>query len=836
MIALLVITGGITLQNLGRLWTDSLEVGRSYDVINAVDSIENSLAEWGDSQSDYLATGDQEKLTPSRVAQANLKLQFERLATIAAEDEIYTQLIGQTDSLVKRISDDTNRQIAAQEDGPQQTSIEATERSTNLRSEIADSLTALRSMAKANAAMQQAEAVASYKIARYTTLISTSAGLALVGGVMLAVYRRRVEAERDAAMVDRESRLRQSTLDALAMYVIVCDRNRTIVTVNEALLKLFEIQRENVVGEKISDAAGGQWNLAEINDLIDEVNRPGTSDQAAEVKLRFASVDERVLGLRATQFSADSQSGPLTLLIISDVTEQRALEARNKQLDIHIQWFLEQIQDYAIFMMDTECRATTWNAGVLQVLGYDEQEFLGRDVRPLIFTPEAHLAGTVQPEFDLAERDGSASDDRWMMRKGGAQFWASGITTSIRDDDGKLVGYSKVMRDMTLQKQNSDEMSRLAAELSEESRRKNEFLATLAHELRNPLSPVKNAVQLMGMMNLGKDVEDLRLTMARQIEQMVRLIEDLTDVSRIGHGKIELKRQIVNIKSLVDAAIEASQALIVDNHQIIEVAIDDPATCVDVDPARITQVITNLLNNASKYSDTNCCIRLETRQAESQVVIRVIDNGNGIAPERIDHIFEMFAQTGDSIERGCAGLGIGLMLVRTLVELHGGTVTAHSAGLGQGSKFEVRLPAAIEKPQPESPSVPIEEDRPIRPFKILVVEDMRALAIILARLLSKLNQEVRVVDSGAAAIESLKTYPAEIIFSDISMPGMSGYELAQRLRQLPETRHIHLVAMTGYGQASDREKALHAGFDEHMVKPVDIGRLRSFFVELSARS
>lgn len=610
MIALLVITGGITLQNLGRLWTDSLEVGRSYDVINAVDSIENSLAEWGDSQNAYLATGDQEKLTPSRVAQANLKLQFERLATIAAEDEIYTQLIGQSDSLVKRISDDTNRQIAAQEDGPQQTSIEAAERSANLRSEIADSLTALRSMAKANAAMQQAEAVASYKIARYTTLISTSAGLALVGGVMLAVYRRRVEAERDAAMVDRESRLRQSTLDALAMYVIVCDRNRTIVTVNEALLKLFEIQRENVVGEKISDAAGGQWNLAEINDLIDEVNRPGTSDQEAEVKLRFASVDERVLGLRATQFSADSQSGPLTLLIISDVTEQRALEARNKQLDIHIQWFLEQIQDYAIFMMDTECRATTWNAGVLQVLGYDEQEFLGRDVRPLIFTPEAHLAGTVQPEFDLAERDGSASDDRWMMRKGGAQFWASGITTSIRDDDGKLVGYSKVMRDMTLQKQNSDEMSRLAAELSEESRRKNEFLATLAHELRNPLSPVKNAVQLMGMMNLGKDVEDLRLTMARQIEQMVRLIEDLTDVSRIGHGKIELKRQIVNIKSLVDAAIEASQALIVDNHQIIEVAIDDPATCVDVDPARITQVITNLLNNASKYSDTNCCIRL----------------------------------------------------------------------------------------------------------------------------------------------------------------------------------------------------------------------------------
>ncbi len=316
---------------------------------------------------------------------------------------------------------------------------------------------------------------------------------------------------------------------------------------------------------------------------------------------------------------------------------------------------------------------------------------------------------------------------------------------------------------------------------------------------------------------------------------MVRLIDDLTDVSRIGHGKIELKRQVVDIQSLVDAAIETSQALIRDNHQEIEVSIDDPTTCVDVDPARITQVITNLLNNASKYSDVNCRIRLVTCREDNMIVVRVIDNGNGIAPDRIDDIFEMFAQTGDSVERGCAGLGIGLMLVRTLVELHGGTVTAHSEGLGKGSEFVVRLPAAIEASQPQLPSVPVEEDRPSRSFKILVVEDMRALAMILARLLSKLNHEVRVVDSGVAAIESLKTHPAEIIFSDISMPGMSGYELAQRLRNTPDTQHIRLVAMTGYGQASDREKALSAGFDEHMIKPVDIHRLQTFFSELSDR-
>jgi len=664
-------------------------------------------------------------------------------------------------------------------------------------------------------------------------LISTLAGLTLVGGVMLAVYRRRVEAERDALLVDRESKLRQSTLDALAKYVIVCDSKQNIVTVNEALLNLFHIRREDVVGKKFAEVAGGQWNLEGFVSLINAVNRDGVLDREIEVKHRFGSVTERVLRLRGRQFSADSHSEPLTLLIISDITEQRELEARHQQLDKHIQWFLEQIHDYAIFMMDTQCRATTWNSGVLQVLGYEEQEFLGRDVRPLIFTPESHVAGTVQPEFDIAERDGSASDDRWMMRKDETQFWASGITTSIRDENGNLVGFSKVMRDMTLQKQNSDEMSRLAAELSEESRRKNEFLATLAHELRNPLSPIKTAVQLMGMLNLTKDMEDLRGTMARQIEQMVRLIDDLTDVSRIGHGKIELKRQVVEIKSLVDAAIEASQSLIRDNHQEIEVTMDDPTTCVDVDPARITQVITNLLNNASKYSDVDCHIRLEAKREGDQVVIRVIDNGNGIAPDRIHDIFEMFSQTGDSLERGCAGLGIGLMLVRTMVELHGGTVAAHSEGLGKGSEFVVRLPASIESPVPGLIDESIVTDCPSRSFKILIVEDMRALAMILARLLTKLNHEVRVVDSGAAAIEMLKTYPAEIIFSDISMPGMTGYELAQRLRKTDQAKQIRLVAMTGYGQATDREKALHAGFDEHMVKPVDINRLRSFFAEIS---
>jgi len=513
------------------------------------------------------------------------------------------------------------------------------------------------------------------------------------------------------------------------------------------------------------------------------------------------------------------------------ISVRTALERRNLELNQHIRLFVDQIQDYAIFTMDTECRATSWNSGVQNVLGFSEVEFLGQDVRPLIFSPEANENGITDREFLTAAATGSANDDRWMMRKGGLQFWAAGMTSSIRDQADVLIGYSKVIRDMTQQKLASNELSRLTAALSEESRRKNEFFSTLAHELRNPLSPIKNAVQLMGMMKLDRDVDELRLIMDRQTDQLVRLIDDLMDISRIGRGKIELKKQVVEIATVVNTAIESSQALIDTNSQILQVHVDEHGLLVNVDPARITQVICNLLNNASKYSDEGCTIVLSVQAEQGVVVMQVTDNGNGIAPSRLDNIFEMFSQVGDSVERGTAGLGIGLTLVRTLVELHGGTVTAHSDGIGKGSQFTVTLPTALPD------AVEVLRTNQVsgghnRPYRVLVVEDMRSLAIILARLLAKLGHHVEVVDSGAAAIKKLQTYDPEVIFSDISMPGMTGYELARHLRATPATAGLRLVAMTGYGLPSDREKTLRAGFDEHLVKPVDVTKLQEFFAAL----
>jgi len=514
------------------------------------------------------------------------------------------------------------------------------------------------------------------------------------------------------------------------------------------------------------------------------------------------------------------------------------LETDNLQLDQNMRSYVEQVEDYAIFAMNEHCQATTWNHGVRQVLGFEESEFLGKDIRRLIFVPEAIEVGIPEAEFETAAQCGSASDDRWMMRKDGKRFWASGITSAVKDERGNVVGYSKVMRDLTDKKRDEDELAELASKYSESNRRMSEFMATLAHELRNPLAPIRNALDLLSMSKLSNDEEELRVLMDRQVSQMIRLIDDLLDVSRIGRGKIVLQRKVVDLRTVVKSAIEASGTFIKEKGQELKLEFCKNEVWVNVDSARITQVASNLLNNASRYSDAGCVIELslsvernEGDQGTAQMTIA--DNGIGISSDRLSEIFQMFAQVDDSLGRGQAGLGIGLTLVKTLVELHRGTVVAYSDGVGKGSEFTVRIPLTNPAVQ-TAPEEPVKE-WPIceRTFQVLVVEDMRALRTMMARLLEKLGHRVRVAEDGLAALESMTQVMPDVIFSDISMPGMTGYDLARKIRSLPNISDIYMVAMSGYGQLSDRRESKESGFNEHMVKPVDITKLKGFFERLS---
>ena len=540
---------------------------------------------------------------------------------------------------------------------------------------------------------------------------------------------------------------------------------------------------------------------------------------------------------RRAEEAADSISADHARLQAS-LKRIRSLETDNLQLNQYMRSFVEQVEDYAIFAMDENCRATTWNNGVLKVLGFEENEFIGQDIRTIIFVPEAIELGIPEAEFETAAKLGSASDDRWMMRKGGQRFWASGITSSVKDDGGSVVGYSKVMRDLTDKKRDEDELADLASRYSETNRRMSEFMATLAHELRNPLAPIRNALDLMAMSAISPEDEELRILMDRQVSQLIRLLDDLLDISRIGRGKIVLQRSVVDLRTVVESAIEASIMLTTEKAQELKVDFCQEEVWVNVDSARITQVASNLLNNASRYSDAGCVIKLSLKIDHSAggsglATMTVEDNGIGISPNRLSEIFQMFAQVDDSLGRGQAGLGIGLTLVKTIVELHRGTVVAESDGKGKGSLFTVRLPLA-------SPATDIVADEPTktwpiceRTFQVLVVEDMKALRTIMLRLLEKLGHRVQVAEDGLTALEYMTQVTPDVIFSDISMPGMTGYDLARKIRSLPTLSGTYMVAMSGYGQLSDRNLSKESGFDEHMVKPVDISKLRDFFERLS---
>jgi signal transduction histidine kinase len=376
------------------------------------------------------------------------------------------------------------------------------------------------------------------------------------------------------------------------------------------------------------------------------------------------------------------------------------------------------------------------------------------------------------------------------------------------------------------------ENARLYADLREADRRKDQFLATLAHELRNPLSPLTSAGQLLASdSDDSSQVRELADVISRQCEQLKRLIDDLLDVSRISTGKLHLRYEHVDLNAAISAAVDLSRPIIESSGHRLEVRLPATPLAVSGDRIRIAQIFANLLINAAKYTPPNGEIELEVRQDEPEAEIVVRDNGIGIPREMLDHIFELFTQVDSSHTRSQGGLGIGLTLVKTLVDLHGGSVRAESAGVNQGSSFTVRLPLSSAPQAPPMDADTAPENLPS--YRILVVDDNHAAAYLLSRLLNKLGQSVHVAESATQALAALPDIDPQIVISDIAMPEMSGYELASRIRELNLRRRPLLVALTGYGQASDRQDALSAGFDQHLIKPVGLPALQMLLQSLA---
>jgi signal transduction histidine kinase/DNA-binding response OmpR family regulator len=365
--------------------------------------------------------------------------------------------------------------------------------------------------------------------------------------------------------------------------------------------------------------------------------------------------------------------------------------------------------------------------------------------------------------------------------------------------------------------------ARLYRDVQENNRRKNEFLAMLAHELRNPLAPIRNAVEILRMLNIpDADLQWANDVISRQVEQLVRLVDDLLDISRITGGKIQLRTEPVDVSVAVARAVEISRPLIDARRHELTVTLPPQAVRVDADLVRLAQVLANLLNNAAKYTEEGGRIALEVTQVGDEVVFRVRDNGIGISPEMVGSVFDLFTQVDRAVDRAQGGLGVGLTLVRQLVEMHGGSVQAHSEGANCGSEFVVRLPTLAESPVPADDGDSRCDRTPCpTPRRVLIVDDYPAIAESLMRMLHMGGHDVRIAPDGPRALDELTVWRPEIILLDIGLPGMDGYAVAHSIRNRPDGESIVLIALTGYGQEEDHRRSRESGFDLHLTKPVD---------------
>jgi two-component system, chemotaxis family, CheB/CheR fusion protein len=513
-------------------------------------------------------------------------------------------------------------------------------------------------------------------------------------------------------------------------------------------------------------------------------------------------------------------------MLVETTERKRADEAQARLAAI------VESSDDAIISKDLDGVISSWNRGAERLFGYSDREAIGRPVT-MLMPPER-----VNEEPGILERIRRGEKiehyETVRRRKDGALLDISLSVSPLIDGHGRVVGASKIARDISDRK-------RAERALRDADRKKDEFLATLAHELRNPLAPIMNSVELLNRIGSpSADSIQARDTIGRQVSHLTRLVDDLLNVSRISSGKLTLRKAPVELASVISAAVETCQPVVERFRHALTVTLPTEPVWIDGDSVRLAQVVGNLCNNACKYTPPDGRVSITAGRDGTDAVVTVRDNGTGIPPDQLDAVFELFAQVHQLQEREPSGLGIGLHLVRRLVEMHGGTVTAHSAGLGKGSEFVVRLPALLQAP----PAPPPDETLPAKPrapkanvakWRILIVDDNRDAARVLSRLLSLSGHRTQLAFDGAEAVEQAAEFAPDVVLLDISLPKLDGYDACRAILANSTGDKPHVVAVTGWGQDGDRAKSRDAGFDAHLTKPVSYAELSRLLAGLSVK-
>lgn len=482
---------------------------------------------------------------------------------------------------------------------------------------------------------------------------------------------------------------------------------------------------------------------------------------------------------------------------------------------------VESLKDYAIYIMDLTGHIVTWNAGAERIKGYRASEIIGRHFS--VFYPKEDVrAGKCDQELAAVLRDGRFEDEGMRVRKDGSLFWANVVLTTLHDEQGRPSGIAKVTRDLTERRRAEDERLRLAQE-REASRIKDEFLATISHELRTPLMAILGWSTLLAARL--SDPESLRglETIRRNAQAQARIIDDILDLSDVVAGRLHIDAQPMDMSAVVREALAVARPLAEAKRLTVEEDLP-PHLPMMGDATRLSHVTWNILSNAIKFTGLGGLIEVSLAQTGTQVLLRVRDSGRGIDPAFLPHVFERFRQADASSTRAVGGLGLGLSLVRSIAQLHGGEVAVHSDGIDRGTTIELTLPAGYARPgKRDAPSPAAVPARPLEGLRVLVVDDEPDARELLTVLLSRHGAAVNAADSAAQARELLSATHPHVLLSDIGMPDEDGYDLMRSVRALPGEQggSTPAIALTAYTRAEDRRRAFAAGFNDHLAKPID---------------
>jgi PAS domain S-box-containing protein len=644
-------------------------------------------------------------------------------------------------------------------------------------------------------------------------------------------------AEENARLQDSERfhrAIAELTTDYAFAGNILPDGSVMIHTVTEGFLKFYDYTLEEM------NARGGWGSVIHPDDhpVVGRTIERLLAGESATGEVRGVTKSNQIKWQTYLCLpTQDTETGRVLGLFgaAKDITAQREAEDTRRELTERLQDQAETLSAILsasvdhIYLIDRDGRFRYASVGGARVLGFEPSEMTGKNWRELGLPSDVIETFDIQLEQAFVTGDPQRCEASFRIPSGAMRHYEYTVAP-LRSGDGDFDAVVVVSRDDT-------DRSHMEEALRDADRRKDEFLATLAHELRNPLAPISNALEILKMSALDNAaVECARDTMERQLHHLVRLVDDLLDVSRVMRGKIALRIERVDLASMVTRAVEIARASIDHHGHSLTITLPPKSLLLEADPVRLTQIIANLLTNAAKYTEANGHIWLTVESNGSKAVLRIRDNGIGIAAEMRDRIFELFVQADHATNRSQGGLGIGLTLVKSLVEMHQGTIEAHSDGLGRGSEFVVHFPLVAQEKENESHE--ISEVRQVRSrpgHRLVVVDDNRDAAESLAMLLRLQGNEVRVAYDGRAALTLVNDFRPGLVFLDIGMPEMDGYEVARRLREQPELKTLVLVALTGWGQEEDRRRSSEAGFNHHLIKPASRETLEDLLAGLELR-